>query len=309
MPKASPGLRRVRSRPPELFVIINLPKRNTGTDANVPIRGVQKAAFRVRDGVEIVDGRAFEWGRNEVIAGVAAAGSSRASRWDPPSSWASSSGTSWASSTAEGRLAESEIWTDSALLQPAYQRGSSFQTVLARLESPEAFTAFKDALTTDPRVQVKVSRETDHYAEQSTMITTLITVLGYLVASLMGLGAVIGALNTMYSAVASRGREIATFRALGFHSGPVILAVLAESLVLALLGGLFGAGLAFVVFDGLRAATLNFQSFSQVAFSLNVTPGLLTSGVVYAVALGFLGGLFPAIRAARRPIATALREL
>ena len=220
----------------ELFVIVNLPKRNTGTDANVPVRGIQPSAFQVRDGVEIVDGRTFEWGKNEVIAGVAAAGEYQGLevgstlelgklQWDVVGLF-----------TAEGGLAESEIWTDSELLQAAYQRGSSFQTVLARLESPQAFETFKDALTTDPRLQVKVARETDYYAQQSTMITTLITVLGYLVASLMGLGAVFGALNTMYSAVASRSREIATFRALGFHSGPVILAVLAESVVLALLG-------------------------------------------------------------------------
>jgi len=210
--------------------------------------------------------------------------------------------------TANGGIAESEIWTDAAVLQPAYRRGNSFQAVYAKLESPGAFQAFKDRLTTDPRLNVQVVRQPDYYAEQSTMVTNLITGLGTLVAGLMGVGAVFGTLNTMYTAVSSRTREIATLRALGFGGTPVVISVLLESLVLSLVGGSLGAGLAYVAFDGFRAATINWQSFSQVAFAFAVTPALLVEGILFAALIGLAGGLFPAIRAARMPVATALRE-
>jgi putative ABC transport system permease protein len=292
----------------ELFVIINLPKRDTGTDANVPLRGVDRAAFEVRNGVQIVAGRMFEWGRNEVIVGAAAAsefayldlgGSFEvgASKWNVVGVF-----------TEDGSVAESEIWSDAGVLQPAFNRGSSFQSVFAKLESPEAFTIFKDALTTDPRLNVKVLRQEDYYAEQSRATSGLITGLGSVIAGLMGIGAVFGALNTMYSAVAARTREIATLRALGFRAGPVVASVLIESLALALAGGVIGGGLAYLAFDGYRAATLNFESFSQVAFAFDVTPGLLVQGTMYAALIGLIGGLLPAIRAARLPIAAALRE-
>ena len=209
---------------------------------------------------------------------------------------------------ANGGISESEIWTDASVLQPAFRRGNSFQAVYAKLETPEEFQGFKDRLTTDPRLNVKVVRQDDYYAEQSTAITGLITGLGTLIAGLMGIGAVFGALNTMYSAVSSRTREIATLRALGFGSGPVVISVMVEALVLAIVGGAIGAGLAYVAFDGFRAATMNWQSFSQVAFAFDVTPALLVQGIFYAAMIGLAGGLFPAIRAARMPVATALRE-
>jgi putative ABC transport system permease protein len=292
----------------ELFVIINLPKRSTGTDANVPLRGIEPAAFAVRGDLAIVEGRTFEWGKNEVIVGRGAAiefegldlgGSIPVGResWKVVGIF-----------TASGGIAESEIWTDAGVLQPAYRRGSSFQAVYARLESAQAFPEFKDRLTSDPRFNVKVVQQTEYYAEQSTLMYRLITGLGRIIAGLMGLGAVFGALNTMYSAVSSRTREIATLRALGFGASPIVISVLLESLLLALVGGLIGATLAYLAFDGFRAATINWQSFSQVAFAFDVTTGLLVRGVVYATLIGLLGGLFPAIRAARLPIAAALRE-
>jgi putative ABC transport system permease protein len=207
-----------------------------------------------------------------------------------------------------GGLAETEIWVDASVLQPAYRRGNSYQSVYAKLESAEAFTEFKDALTSDPRLNVKPMRESEYYAEQSTMLYNLVTGLGTLIAVIMGLGAVFGALNTMYTAVSARGREIATLRALGFHSGPVVVSVLAESLLLALVGGVMGATLAWWAFDGFRAATLNFTSFSQVAFAFDVSPTLLVRGIVFALVIGFFGGLLPAVRAARQPVSEALRE-
>ena len=292
----------------ELFVIINLPKVGTGKDANVPLRGVERAAFDVRDDVAIIEGRPFEWGKNEVIVGV---GANREFVGLDLGATIPVGRESWnvvGLFSSNGGIAESEIWTDAGVLQPAYRRGNSFQAVYAKLESPGAFQDFKDRLTTDPRLNVKVVRQTDYYAEQSTTIYNMITGLGTLVAGLMGVGAVFGALNTMYSAVSSRTREIATLRALGFSGGPVVVSVLLEALVLALVGGVIGAGLAYFVFDGFRAATINWQSFSQVAFAFDVTPGLLVEGIVYAALIGLVGGLFPAIRAARLPIATALRE-
>ena len=292
----------------ELFVVINLPKRTTGTDANVPLRGVEPPAFEVRNEMEIVQGRLFQWGRNEVIVGAGAALEFEGLELGSKLQLGRNEWTVVGIFTANGGIAESEIWTDAAVLQPAYRRGNSFQAVYAKLESPGAFQAFKDRLTTDPRLNVQVVRQPDYYAEQSTMVTNLITGLGTLVAGLMGVGAVFGALNTMYTAVSSRTREIATLRALGFGGTPVVISVLLESLVLSLVGGSLGAGLAYVAFDGFRAATINWQSFSQVAFAFAVTPALLVEGILFAALIGLAGGLFPAIRAARMPVATALRE-
>jgi len=293
---------------PELFVIINLPKRNTGTDANVPLRGVTRTAFAVRDGFEMVEGRLFQWGLNEVIVGV---GAQREFEGLDIGSTIEVAKEQWpvvGVFRAGGSLAETEIWVDASVLQPAYRRGNSYQSVYAKLESPGAFQEFKDALTSDPRLNVKAMRQSDYYAEQSTVLYNLITGLGSLIAVIMGLGAMFGALNTMYTAVASRGREMATLRALGFQPGPVVIAVLIESLLLALVGGLIGAVLAWWAFDGFRAATLNFSSFSQIAFAFDVSPALLIRGVSFALVIGLIGGLFPAVRAARQPVSEALRE-
>jgi putative ABC transport system permease protein len=206
-------------------------------------------------------------------------------------------------------VSESEIWTDARVLQAAYKRGDSFQSVRARLVSPAAFQQFKDSLTSNPQVSVKVERQSEFYADQSKVMTDLINTLGVLIASLMAVGAVFGALNTMYSAVAARTREIATLRALGFGSGAVVVSFMIESLLLALVGGALGAILAYVSFNNFHTSTMNFQSFSQVAFAFKVTPELLVRGVIWAMLIGLIGGLFPAIRAARLPIASALREL
>ncbi len=308
----APGVARTPDGPlasPELFVIINLPKRSTGTDANVPLRGVEHPALKVRDNLKIVQGRMFEWGKNEAIVGIGAAAEFsglelgdklRVGRGDWPIVGIFSAG---------GGTAESEIWTDATVLQGAYNRGDTFQSVYVKLISPGAFQEFKDALTTDPRLNVKVLRQTDYYAEQSTAVNRLITTLGYLIAFLMAIGAVFGALNTMYSSVSARTREIATLRALGFGSGAVVVSVMIESLVLAVVGGGLGAMLAFLVFNGLHTSTMNWNSFSQVTFAFAVTPDLLVQGIVWAVLIGLIGGLFPALRGARLPIAAALREL
>lgn len=308
----APGVRRSPAGPvasAELYVIVDVPKRSTGTDANVPLRGVQPAAFEVRDEVQIVEGRRFEAGKNEVIVGQAAASQFAGLDLGNRLRWGQNEWTVVGIFTANGGLAESEIWCDTGVLQPAYRRGDSFQSVYARLESPDAFQRFKDALTKDPRLDVKVIRESEYYATQSEGLTTLIRALGIVITLLMGVGAIFGALNTMYAAVATRTREIATLRALGFRAGPVVLSVLTESLLLAVIGGAAGGTVAYLAFNGFQTSTLNWSTFSQLSFSFTVTPLLLTWGLASAVLMGSIGGLFPAIRAARLPVATALREL
>ena len=293
----------------ELFVIIDLPKRSTGTDANVPLRGVEPAAFPVRDNLKIIRGRLFDWGKDEVIVGNGAAqefaglevGSKiKVGRYEWPVVGVFS---------ANGSAAESEIWTDAKVLQDAFNRGDSFQSVYVRLDSPGAFQEFKDSLTSNPQLNVEAIRQTEYYAQQSETMTRLITTLGFLIAFLMALGAVFGALNTMYSAVAARTREIATLRALGFGGSAVVVSLMLESLLLALAGGVIGGGLAYLAFNNFHTSTMNFQSFSQITFAFRVTPQLLMRGIMWAAVIGLIGGLFPAVRAARLPIASALREL
>jgi putative ABC transport system permease protein len=307
----TPGIARTAAGPiasAELFVIINLPKRSTGTDANVPLRGVATTALAVRNDLKIVEGRMFEPGRNEIVVGTGAARAFAGlevgqkirvglNDWEVVGRFTGGSG-----------AAESEIWTDAAVLQPAYQRGDSFQSVYVRLVSPDAFQGFADALNANPQLKVKATRLTDFFADQSTTSTSFIKFFGYIISVLMALGALFGALNTMYNAVSARTREIATLRALGFGASPVIVSILCESLALALLGGAIGGVGAYFAFDGFQAATMNFKTFSQVAFAFAVTPGLLLLAIIWAATIGLIGGIFPAIRAARLPIAAALRE-
>ena len=292
----------------ELFVIIDLPKRSTGTAANVPLRGVGENAYDVRGNIVLREGRFFEAGKNELIVGAGAARSFAGLQVGNsikigPNTWQVVG-----LFTAEGGIAESEIWTDASVLQPAYKRGDTFQSVYAKLNSPGSFNEFKDALSLNPQLKTKVERLNEFYAAQTTMVSEFISKIGVSIAVLMACGALFGALNTMYGAVSSRTREISTLRALGFGSGPVIISVLAESVVLALIGGILGAGIAWLAFDGYQASTLNWATFSQVTFAFAVTPALLVQAILWSIVLGLLGGIFPAIRAARLPIAAALRE-
>jgi putative ABC transport system permease protein len=292
----------------ELYVQVNLPKRSTGTTANVPLRGVSRPAFAVHKGVRLVAGRYFQWGRNEIIAGTGA--DQEFSGLDIGSTVRLGE-TSWkvvGLFSSGGSLSESELWADADVLMPAYRR-TMFQSVHAELDSPQSFDRFKDALTTDPRLDVKVVREADYYIEQSQTLTTIISTLGFGITLLMAVGAIFGAILTMYSAVASRTREIATLRALGFGSGPVEISVLAESFVLATAGGIIGGLLAYLIFNGYHTSTLNWRTFSQVTFAFRVTPRLLIAAIVITLPMGLIGGLFPAIRAGTMPIASALREV
>ena len=307
----APGVARENGKAlvsPELFVVVNLPKRSTGTDANVPLRGVEQTAFSVRKEVKIVEGRNFVPGRNEVIVGRSAQLQFSGLDVGSKLGFGQSQWTVVGIFESGGSISESEIWSDAAVLAPAYRRGSSYQNAVVKLASPGSFTAFKDALTSDPRVSVKIVREQDYYAEQSQTLVRIVNFLAGIVTTLMGLAAIFGALNTMYTAVAARAREIATLEAIGFRGLPIVISVLVESVVLAVIGGAIGAVGAWLAFDGFRTATLNWQTFSQVAFSFDVNTRLLVRGIVSAVAIGLIGGLFPAIRAARLPVSVALRE-
>jgi len=293
----------------ELFVVVDVPKKSTGTPANVPLRGVQPAAFSTRPELKITSGRVFEWGKNEVLVGEGALRQFRGLDVGSKLKWGQNEWTVVGTFSANGALWESELWTDARVLQPSYRRGNSFQTVSVRLESIDAFDKFKDALTKDPRLDVTVQRESEFFGNQGRSLQMIIRQLGVLLAVLMGIGAVFGALNTMYSAVAARTREIATLRAIGFGPGAVVVSVMAESMFLALVGGVVGALGAWIRFDGYRTSTLNWDTFSQVTFAFDVTPTLLVAGTLFALILGLVGGLFPAIRAARLPVTAALREL
>ena len=311
--KQAPGIRREGSGPlasAELYVILDVPKKSTpDASANVPMRGIDAMGMEVREEVSLVAGRMFQFGTNEVIVGRAANGQfvnmntgdtivSGQNKWNVVGIF-----------EADGGVAETEIWADVRTLQGAYRRGNTYQSVLVRLDSSDTFDMFRDWLTSNPQVNVAIRRENEYYAAQSVAMTRLIQTIGFGIAALMGIGAVFGAILTMYTAVATRAREIATLRALGFDTTSVLISVLIESLGLGAIGGAIGAVAAYVAFNGYQTSTMNFQTFTQVAFAFRVTPELLGVGLFYALLMGLVGGLLPAIRAARLPIASALREL
>ena len=311
--KQAPGIRRTGQAPlasAELYVIIDLPKKSTpDTTANVPMRGIEPAGMPLREEVSFIEGRMFQFGTNEVIVGRGASGQfmhlnlgdtivSGQNRWQVVGVF-----------EADGAVVETEIWCDARTLQGAYRRGNSYQSVLARLESSDSFDVLRDWLTSNPQLNVMIRRENEYYAGQSQAMTRLIRTIGFGIAGLMGIGAIFGAILTMYTAVASRAREIATLRALGFNAIPILVSILGESLVLGGIGGIIGGLGAYLAFNGYQTSTMNFQTFSQVAFAFRVTPLLLTMGLIYALVMGLIGGLFPAIRAVRLPIPLALREL
>lgn len=312
--KEAPGVRKEgegASASAELYVIIDLPKKAIpDSPANVPMRGIEPLGLKVREEVSLIEGRPFRFGTNEVIVGKGAQSQfvglnvgdtvvSGQNRWSVVGVF-----------QARGGLAETEIWCDVQTLQSVYRRVNSFNSVLMNLESSDSFDTLRNWLESNPQTKnVTVRRESDYYAKQGETMSRLINTLGFGVATLMAVGAVFGAILTMYTAVASRSREIATLRALGFNTLSVVVSVLVESLVLGAIGGVIGAIGAYLAFDGFETSTMNFQSFSQVAFAFRVTPQLFATGLAYALAIGLIGGLLPAIRAARLPISRALREL
>ena len=294
---------------PELYVIVDIPLKRTVTAANVPLRGVGPQAPQLRQNFRIVEGRNFTPGTFEIIAGRGASQQFAGLTVGNKLRWGTTDWTVVGIFEDRGSVAESEVWTDATVLQGAYNRGTTYQSMRVKLTSPEAYSSFKDALTTDPRLSVRMFTEREYYERQSRTLIALVSTIGTVIAVLMGLGAIFAALNTMYSAVSTRTREIATLRALGFGAAPVIISVLTEALLIGLVGGVLGALISYFAFNGVRASTMNFTTFSQITFAFTVTPTVLVLGLVYALILGFVGGLLPSLRAARLPITTGLREL
>lgn len=291
----------------ELVVAANLPIKggDPDEDGSVQLRGVDARAWDVRPRVEIVDGRRFEPGKREVVAGVGAR--RQFANLDVGQQIRLGSDL-WTvvGVFRSGDSMESELWADAEIVAATYRRGSTRTSVTAKLDGPEAFETFKTALDADPRVEVDASTTLEYFSKQSEQMTTIIRVIGIVVGSIMAIGAVFGALNTMFATVATRAREIATLRAIGFRSVPVVVAVMLETMLLALLGGLLGGLLAWLVFNGFTASTIA-GGVGQLTFQFNVSPAVLWTGLKWALAIGFVGGLFPALRAARLPVTAALR--
>jgi putative ABC transport system permease protein len=308
----APGIARGAEGPlltPEAVLMAPIPLRSTGTDANVQLRGVAPNVLTIRSNVKIIEGRMFRHGLNEIIVGKNAKATYSGLTLGSTIGLGSARWQVVGIFDAGGSAFDSEVWGDAHLLNGAYNRPDTFsQSVTVHLTSPAALQQLRDTLTADPRLNVDVTREIDYYAKQSTRMTQLITILGGFVAAIMAIGAIFGALNTMYSAVAERGREIATMRAVGFNSGNVVLSFLFEALLISFVGGVLGC-IAVLPLNGLTTSTINFQTFSNLAFAFKITFDLLWMGVLFALIMGVLGGMPPAIRAASRPVATALREL
>jgi putative ABC transport system permease protein len=294
---------------PEVVVTASLPLKATGTDAMVQVRGVLPRAPEVHDRVQMTRGRFFTPGLAEVVVGKNAANAYRDLAVGDTLKFG---GRPWAvvgTFDAGGSSFDSEIWCDAHLLNAAFQRPTGlYQSVTARLTSPDALEVLERRFAADPRMRVRVERESEYYRKASQMMTTFIEVLGAMVAMVMALGAVFAALNTMYSAVAERSREVATIRALGFGTGAVVGSFVIEALLVSAAGGMVGC-LAALPLNGLVTQTLNFQTFSHLSFAFRITPAVLGAGMGFALLMGLVGGLPPAVRAARLPVAAALRDL
>jgi putative ABC transport system permease protein len=290
---------------PEIVVIANLPRRTDGTPTNVTVRGVTLRAFEVRGGIRIARGRVFTPGLYEIVVGertaerfgldVGAHVKLQRREWDVVGVFAS-----------EGSGFESEIWGDVDAMGPAFQRTGGYQSLALRLSDPRALEAFRQEVEANPQYQLQVEQERAYYDKQAGPVANALLGLAGFVAVVMGIGAVFGAMNTMYAIVAARTREIGTLRALGFSRRAILLTFVTESVFLALVGGAIGCALALPA-NGITTATGG-ANFSEVAFAFRITSGSLAAGLVFAVAMGFFGGFLPALRAARLPITVALRS-
>jgi len=294
----------------ELVVMVDIPRKGETSPNNVPFRGVQPTAFALRDEVAIVEGRRFQRGVREVIVGRRASREFAGLEVGSRLAFRDSDWTVVGIFETGGDVHESEIWADAEVALSAFRR-QGYQSLTATLAdgSDAGFAAFTRLVARDPRFAISVLREPEYYAKQANVLSMLIEIVGYTVGVFMAIGATFGALTCMYSAIASRQVEIATLRAIGFGGLPVVVSVMVEALLLGLAGGVVGGALAYVYCNDASFSTLNFTTFSQVAFAFRVTPGLLAKGLGWALVIGAAGGLFPAIRAARVPVTVALRTL
>lgn len=290
----------------EMVVVVNKPRLGFTGSSNVTTRGVDPAAIATRAAVKVVEGRMFAPGSDEIVVGHRIAGRFANCAIGDKLRFEQRDFTVVGHFEANGSAFESEIWGDAAVMMPAMHREGAYQTLVFRMKDPKQFDRVKKELESDPRLQVQVKRESDFYAEQSEMFTAIITVLGSFITAIMAVGAIFGAANTMFANVSARTREIATLLVLGFRPWAVAVSFLFESVFISVIGGIVGCLIALPV-NGITSSTTNFQSFSEQAFRFQVTPGILVTALVFSAVLGLVGGLIPAIHAARQPLARTLR--
>ncbi|WP_158880115.1 ABC transporter permease [Rhodanobacter sp. L36] len=306
----APGIARDAAGKPivsaELVVAANVTQKSADGDANAQLRGVDDEAWALRPELKIIEGRKFKPGLRELVVGEGAARQFAGMNVGDELKLGTES---WkvVGVFESGDAYDSELWADRQTVAGAYRRGNSAESVLVKLTGADAFNAFHTALSSDPKLKVDASTTADYFANQSSGLAKTIRIVGLTVGIIMAIGAIFGALNCMFAAVASRAREIATLRAIGFRGVPVVVSVMLETMLLALLGGVLGALIVWLVFNNYTTSTLS--GLTQVVFRFKVAPHLLWSGLKWALAIGFIGGLFPAMRAARLPVTTALREL
>jgi putative ABC transport system permease protein len=309
----APGIRRdSKNKPilsPELYVLVDGRMRGKDASTNLPLRGVSQMAPQVRKSFKLVQGRMFKEGTNEIVVGDGVVKQYEGLEVGKKVRWGNADWDVVGRFTDGGGIAESEAWGDTPIVQQAWRRGNSFQSIRAKLNNPESLKTLKDALSKDPRVRVGVQSERTFYADQQKLMSTIINYVGWTLAIMMGIAALFAALNTLYNAVATRVREIATLRAMGFNGWAVMISVLVEAMILGAVGGLIGGLLAFLTFNGMHSSTMNWASFSQMTFAFTVTPQLMVTGIIYGLILTFIAGILPGIRAARLPITAGLREL
>lgn len=309
----APGLARNAKGEPivsaETVVAVNLPVKGSasGDEGSAQVRGIGEAAFTVRPNVKLIEGRAFQPGLREILVGK---GTVRQFEGLKVGASLKLGNQPWTivGIFASGDAMESELWADANVVNDTYRRGAGRNSATVKLENAAAIKAFSDALEANPQLKVKASTTLEFFSKQSEPVIKILRIIGITVGAIMAVGAVFGALNTMFAAVASRAREIATLRAIGFRGLPVVVAVMLETSLLALIGGLIGGAIAFLLFNGFEASTMAAGSVGKLSFNLAVSPQLLWEGIKWALAIGFVGGLFPAVRAASLPVTTALRE-
>jgi len=289
----------------ELMVVWNLP-RKSGTTTNVVVRGVGPKSFTLRPKVKLIRGRMFRPGLDEIMVGRMVAERFQHCDVGDQLKLAGREWTVVGVFDSKGSTYDSEIWGDVELFMPVFDR-PVYQSLTLRLAEPSYLAPLKKRLESDPRMDVEVDREDSFYAKQSGQLSTMLRVLGMFVTSIMSLGAIFGALNTMYASVGNRTREIGTLRAIGFSRGAILMSFLIESVLLALLGGALGCLLALPV-RSFTTGTMSFATFSELAFRFQVTPGMLLAGLAFSAFMGLLGGFLPARKAATMPIVDSLRQ-
>ena len=307
-----PGIRKSEDGPmisAELFTIIDLKKKGADDTSNLPLRGVEPMSFKIRPELKIIEGENFTPGRAEIIVGKGANNQYEGLDIGDQIKVRDSMVTVVGIFSTGGDVHESEIWADLAGAQGFFRRENSASIAIAQMDNSSVISDFAVALELDPRLELKVQGEAEFYSQQSSGASTVIEVFGYAVAVIMAIGAIFAALNTMYTAVSTRLVEIGTLRAIGFHGSSVLFALMVESMVLALLGGLLGAGISYFIFNGYTVSTLASGSFTQTAFDFAVTGSIVSQGLILALIVGFLGGLLPARRAAVQDITEALRAI